>query len=435
VNNDAVSARAGAPLYPILAVNFVGTLGFSIVLPFLVFLVTRWGGNALVYGLVGATYSCFQLVGAPILGRWSDRVGRRRVLLLSQLGTLAAWIVFLVAFLLPTTTLLEVDSPRLGTFAVTLPLLVVFVSRAVDGLTGGNISVATAYLADISNEENRSANFGKLAVSTNLGFVLGPAIAGLLGATVLAEFLPVVAAATISLVATLLIFFRLPDSRPCVMQHDPDQATLRRVFGGEHRPCYGTSVEKLSWRDAIRLPGIARLLAIYFLVMLGFNLFYIAWPVYAVTGLAWSVTETGLFFVVLSGLMALVQGPLLGRLSKIWSGTTLAAGGSLILAASFLFFTTTSAPLIFVGAAVLALGNGLMWPSVTAILASTAGPRHQGAVQGIASSFGAAAGITGMLLGGALFGMLGPKVFVLSTAMLVLVFVLALRIRTPEVNI
>jgi MFS family permease len=74
--------------------DFVGTLGFSIVLPFLVFLVTRWGGNALIYGVLGATYSTFQLVGAPVLGRWSDLHGRRRILLLSQLGTLLSWLVY-----------------------------------------------------------------------------------------------------------------------------------------------------------------------------------------------------------------------------------------------------------------------------------------------------------------------------------------------------
>jgi DHA1 family tetracycline resistance protein-like MFS transporter len=85
-------SEAGGPsVYPILAVNFVGALGFSIVLPFLVFLVTRLGGNAVIYGIRGATYSVFQLVGAPVLGRWSDRVGRRKILLVSQLGTLTAW--------------------------------------------------------------------------------------------------------------------------------------------------------------------------------------------------------------------------------------------------------------------------------------------------------------------------------------------------------
>ena len=85
------------PLFPVLLVNFIGTLGFSIVLPFLVFVVLRFGGNALVYGIVGATYPALQMVGAPILGRWSDRYGRRRILLISQAGTLVSWVLFAVA--------------------------------------------------------------------------------------------------------------------------------------------------------------------------------------------------------------------------------------------------------------------------------------------------------------------------------------------------
>ena len=208
---------AHVPLFPILAVNFIGTLGFSLVLPFLVFLVTDWGGNAFIYGLTGATYSAFQLVGAPILGRWSDRVGRRRVLLLSQAGTLVSWLVFLAAFALPRTSLLAMDSSFTGSFVLTLPLVVLFLARALDGLTGGNVSVANAYLAAISDDANRSANFGKMAVSGNLGFVLGPAIAGVLGATVLGALTPVVAAAVISLAATLTIIFKLPESQPCAL--------------------------------------------------------------------------------------------------------------------------------------------------------------------------------------------------------------------------
>ena len=146
-------------LTPILLVNFIGTMGYSIVLPFLVILVTDFGGNEIIYGILGATYSFFQLIGAPILGNWSDKVGRRKVLIISQAGTLIAWIIFLVALLIPNENLLSVNSTWLGIFVLSVPLLLLFFARALDGLTGGNVSVANAYLADISTEENRKTNF------------------------------------------------------------------------------------------------------------------------------------------------------------------------------------------------------------------------------------------------------------------------------------
>src|SRR5215210_3779169 len=120
-------------LFPLLLINFIGTLGFSIVLPFLVFLVTEFGGNAIVFGILSATYPAFQLIGAPILGRWSDIYGRKKVLLLSSGGTLAGWMIFLIALFLPVNNLFNVNSTIIGTFAITLPLAALFLARAIDG--------------------------------------------------------------------------------------------------------------------------------------------------------------------------------------------------------------------------------------------------------------------------------------------------------------
>src|SRR5213593_1615417 len=122
-------------LFPILLVNFISTLGFSIVLPFLVFVVMKFGGNAIVYGLLAATYPAFQLIGAPVLGRWSDIYGRKKVLLLSNAGTSVGWILFLFALFLPSEKVFDVISAFLGTFVITLPILALFLARAIDGIT------------------------------------------------------------------------------------------------------------------------------------------------------------------------------------------------------------------------------------------------------------------------------------------------------------
>src|SRR6187401_2771404 len=118
-----ISKEKRTSLFPLLLVNFVGTLGFSIVLPFLVFVVMKFGGNAIVYGLLAATYPAFQLIGAPVLGRWSDIFGRKKVLLLSNAGTSVGWILFLFALFLPFEKSFNINIAFLGTFVVIVPLL------------------------------------------------------------------------------------------------------------------------------------------------------------------------------------------------------------------------------------------------------------------------------------------------------------------------
>ncbi len=416
-------------LFPVLLVNFIGTLGFSIVLPFLVFLVTDFGGNALVFGIVAAMYPAFQLIGAPILGRWSDHYGRKKVLLVSQGGTLAAWIIFLLALFLPVENIFDVDSAIFGTFVITLPLLVLFVARGLDGITGGNVSVANAYLADVTPEANRSKNFGKMAISSNLGFIVGPAIAGVLGATVFEETLPVLAALFLSLAAVFVIKFSLKESKPSVIRKIQERANVRKVFAHECKDCYKIQdPKKISFKDVFKLKHIPYMLTLYFFIFLGFNIFYVSFPIHAVVRLGWNITQMGIFFAVLSGIMALVHGPILSKASKKFSDGVLVIIGSIILGTNFIFFISNDIVLLYVAAVLFAVGNGLMWPSVMSILSKCAGNDHQGAVQGIAGSFGSLASIIGLIIGGILYGFFEENVFLISAGIIFAVFIMSFRL-------
>ena len=424
------SGQNQSQLFPLLLVNFIGTLGFSIVLPFLVFLVKDFGGNAIVFGILSATYPAFQLIGAPILGRWSDIYGRKRILLLSNGGTLVGWIFFLFALFLPVENLFSVNSTSFGTFVMTLPLLVLFIARSIDGITGGNISVANAYLADISSEENRSSNFGKMAISSNLGFIAGPALAGILGATVYKEILPVIAALLLSLSTLIVIGLVLKESKPpsaaIVVQ---EKGTIRKVFAQECKECYETiDPKKLRFRDIFNLKHISFLLLLYFCIFLGFNIFYASFPIHAVVTLKWSVTQLGIFYAVLSGMMILVEGPLLRKALKKFSEEILVIIGCIILDTDFILLISNNILLVYGAAVMFAVGNGLMWPSFLSILSKRAGTVHQGAVQGAAGSVGSLASIIGLTVGGLLYSLLGGITFLISAGVIFAVFIMSLRL-------
>jgi MFS family permease len=421
--------KSGA-LIPILSVNFVGTLGFGIILPFLIFLVTRFGGNAVIYGLLGATYSIFQLIGAPILGRLSDIHGRKKILILSQFGTLLSWLIFFLAMFLPLVTLLNVDSAVLGSFTLTIPLLILFFSRALDGITGGNVSVANAYMADITKESERSKNYGKLAISSNLGFIIGPALAGLLGITAWGEKVPVLASIFISLIALILLIFLLPDYKPKKIEKNHEAVNVRKLLGQEQNECFKIECkEKISVRDVLQIKDISFLLAIYFLVFLGFNFFYIAFPVHAVQALNWDLTATGAYFSFLSIVMVLVQGPVLSYASKKWEDHFLVFSGSFILALSFLCFISLSTYIIYLGAALLAIGNGIMWPSLLSLISKSSGDKFQGTIQGYASSLRSMASIIGLLAGGLLYNQIGSNIFILSAVIIFSIFILCFNLK------
>lgn len=432
-NSPDSQAEEKVSLLPLLTVNFIGTLGFSIVLPFLVFLVDRFGGNAFIYGLVSAMYPLFQLIGAPVLGRWSDIYGRKKVLLLCQVGTLISWIIFLGALFLPVVPLFKVDSKILGIFVFTVPLVMIFFARVLDGLTGGDISVANAYLADITPEKDRNQNFGKMAISSNLGFIVGPILAGLLSTTDYGDIAPVLGAIIISVIGTLVIVLYLPESKECSLAKLEEAGNVRKIFGFEIKECKNTrETKKPDFKEVMRLPHIPYMLGLYFLIDLAYNVFYTSFPLHAVAALDWNIAKMGVYFTVLSGLIIVVQSILLPRVSRRYSDAVLIIFGSLMLGTNFFLLISGNIFLTYLATGFFALGDGLMWPSYLSLLSKITGEKYQGTVQGFASSFSGLASITGLILGGLLYEMFGGKTFLIAGFIIYIVFLLDFRLKRFE---
>lgn len=403
---------------PILAIHFFGTLGFSLVIPFLVFIVSDLGGASWTYGLLGATYSAFQFAGAPVLGRWSDRTGRRPVLAASQGGTFAAWVLFLLALSMPVQ-----DIAQIAGASVTLPLVLVFGARALDGATGGNISVANAFVADLTRDtpELRQIAFGRMGMASNLGFVIGPAMAGLLGGTSWGPRLPIALSAGIAALTTaaILTWLREPQGR-CSEPHAPP-TTLEAELHQQPMPCDRTPPPVFG--AALRRGPVAALLVATFVIFLGFNLFYAAFPVHAMAAYGWNTGRLGTFFALLSGMMILAQGPLLTIASRRLGHRSVFAAGMACMSLSMLTLVAPGGFVTLAGAALFAIGNGLSWPTFQARVAE-AGGDTQGVVQGATTSASSLASIVGLVAGGLLYPPLQGALFLAAALLFVVVLVL-----------
>lgn len=402
-------------ILPILIVNFIGMLGYSIVMPFLIFLVTKFGGNEIIYGLLGSTYPLFQLFGGPFLGKLSDTYGRKKILLISQIGTFIAWTIFTIALLIPIQTITKV-SYFSSTFLITIPLILIFFARALDGLTGGNIPVAHAYVADISIDKNRKTNFGFLAMSSSLGAILGPAIAGLLGGTTYKELIPVCLTFTISFMGIFFIIFYLPESKTNLNNINLPKLDFHRKVQTNK-----------TFRGILKIKNIPIFLFIYFTTYLAFSFFYSGFPIFAVRFLHWTVFELGIFFTILSCLMIVVQGPLLSIISQKFNDISLVIIGSGLLVFNFLLLSNNS--YIYIAIIFFALGNGLMWPSFMAILSKISSEDLQGTIQGYGNSLGSLANIIGLTLGGYLFSVIGSLTFIFSAIIFLIIFIISLTVK------
>jgi DHA1 family tetracycline resistance protein-like MFS transporter len=330
-----------SPLLIIFLTILVNLIGFGIIIPLLPFYAETFGASPMTIGLLFATFSIAQLVASPVLGSWSDKWGRRPVLIFSLIGTVVSFVMLATA--------------------QSLPML--FAARIVDGLSGGNITTARAYIGDISTDENRAKMFGVLGAAFGLGFIIGPALGGLFAH--ISYTAPIWAAAAITVVATLLAWLWLPE-------------TVHRVDAVSGSPW--KALRELSAR-----PGLRRLFTIDFLYWGSFAVYQTTFALFGARRFGFDATHTGYLLAVFASLGVIVQlgmvGPVVKRLGEqraLVIGLIFAAvgwGGSAL---------TYSLPVFIAMLVPGAIGVGLCNPTLNSLVSGAGGKHEQGRVQGAA---------------------------------------------------
>jgi DHA1 family tetracycline resistance protein-like MFS transporter len=331
------------PLLIIFLTIFVNLIGFGIIIPLLPFYAETFGASPVVIGLLFAVYSICQMLAAPILGDCSDRYGRRPVLLFSLLGTVASFAMLALAH----------------------SIVMLFAARIVDGLSGGNISTARAYVADVTEPADRARAYGLIGAAFGLGFILGPAMSGVL--VKVSYTAPIWAAAFITLIAACVAWLWLPET--------------------VHRARAGTGLPLRNLPELLGRPRLGRMLVIDFVYWLAFAMFQTTFALFTARRFQFDASQTGYFFSAFGVLGAIVQGGLIRPMVQRFGDKSIFMAGVLCSAAGLLAATLAHSVTVFALTLVpLAFGIGFGHPTIASLISKAARDDEQGRVQGAASA-------------------------------------------------
>lgn len=430
-------------ILPVFVIVLIDLLGLTIIIPLMPLYAAKEGASPLLIGLLGATYPIFQFIGAPLLGRLSDRYGRRPILLISQAGTLAGFLILGVAN----------------------SLWVLFLARLVDGLSGANIATAQAVITDSTTEKTRTQGLGLLGAAFGLGFVVGPVIAFVsLAASGNNYHVPAFVAAGFSLVSILLTYFWLQETLPVEARGKDSKKT---------------ALTPGALLAALRHPQVGLLLVLIFAQQIAFGGFEQLLSLFTLNRLGLNASGNSIIFVFVGVIVVMVQGGFIGPWSRKFGDRRLVYLGLGLLAVGLALTaltprqpmpsysqaalqaelssrdagrghempTTTDVVVelppdtnkgwggmawILIAMIPAAIGGGVLQPSINSLITKRVKRDEVGGMLGISAALLSGANAIAPLLGGALFqGWGAPAPFLLGGAVLALLLVAAVQTVKP----
>jgi DHA1 family tetracycline resistance protein-like MFS transporter len=355
------SKRSLPPIFIIFLTVLIDMIGFGIVIPILPLYSQHFHAEAWQIGLLFGSFSMMQLWAAPVLGRWSDRIGRRPVLLLSILGTALSFLILGLAN----------------------SLWMLFLGRIIDGISGGNISTAQAYIADVTPLDKRSSAMGLIGAAFGLGFVFGPAIGGLLGHY--SFQLPFFVAGGLAVINAIAIFLYLPES-----------------LTEKHRklhPAGGVSLSQ-SWKSA-QENRLGTVMMCTLLSTIAFSLVTALFALFTANRLHWGVQDNGYLFAYIGILGVFIQGGLIRRLVPRTGERPLIIVGCICLTLSMALLPISgSVGMVYLASSLLAVGNGFVTPLLSGLASKSTDAKSQGAVMGLMQSISSLGRMVGPAVGG-----------------------------------
>jgi MFS transporter, DHA1 family, tetracycline resistance protein len=355
----------------IFLIVLLDLMGFGIIIPLLPLYAKKFDASPLQVTVLFSIYSICQFLASPILGTISDRHGRRPVLVMSQIGSALGYVLLAIVTQLQWTN-------------AALALGLIYLSRIIDGLSAGNISTAQAYISDVTTPENRAKGMGMIGAAFGVGFAVGPFLGGALGKH--HPSWPGYAAAIFCTGAAILTWLRLPESR--VHHEAQDEVWL-------HPSRFG---------PILRSSMLVQLLLISFLTMAAFVIMESVIALFLAEHMHYGELEVGLFFGFLGVVILIVQGGLIGRLTRAVGEWPLAIAGPLLVAIGMLCFarlgSTPVLGLLLIGGAINATGRSLQQPTMSSLISKFTPRADQGTVFGMYHGIGSLARVAGPIVAG-----------------------------------